>query len=149
MEIRRYRQEDSNSVKNILKLYWNDPEFIEEVEDLLDNSECLFLVVQRDDDIVGFAGSQKLPDYFKPFSKGKNPIELYVIAVTEKRTGVGLKLKTALIEEAKKSGHDEILIFSPTTHDSSWKFHDTLGFEQVGKVTPPEDGEGLVWRKEI
>lgn len=156
MQIREYQKTDLDSVVDILKLYWNDPEFLQEVIDLLedvstnDSSEKkLFLVSENEDQVVGIAGFKKLPGYLKPFSKRDNPAELYIIAVKEKRAGIGLELKAKLIEEANNFGYDEMLIFSPTTHDGSWKFHDTLNFEQVGKVTPPEDGEGLVWRRDI
>lgn len=119
MKIREYKKTDLDSVVDILKLF------------------------------VGFAGLRDLPDYLKAFSKRNKPVELYVIAVKEKRAGIGLELRSKLIEEAINLGYDEMLIFSPTTHDGSWKFHDTLSFEQVGKVTPPEDGEGLVWRRGV
>ena len=156
MKIREYQKSDLDSVVDILKLYWNDPEFIQEVKDLLtdvsnngSSGKRLFLVSEKEDQVVGFAGFKDLPDYLKPFSRGDNPAELYIIAVKEKRAGIGLELKAKLIEEANNLGYDEMLIFSPTTHDGSWKFHDTLDFEQVGKVTPPEDGDGLVWRRDI
>ncbi|HMP67229.1 MAG TPA: hypothetical protein PKA60_00565 [Candidatus Paceibacterota bacterium] len=156
MKIREYRKTDLDSIVDILKLYWNDPDFIQEVKDLLEDTNSNgfsikkhFLVSENKGQIDGFAGFKDLSDYLKPFSKGNNPTELYIIAVKEKRTGVGLELKAKLIEAANNLGYDEMLIFSPTTHDGSWKFHDTLDFEQVGKVTPPEDGEGLVWRRYI
>lgn len=156
MQIREFQKTDLDSVVDIMKLYWNDPEFIKEAKDLLEDEDSnsssrkkLFLVSEKEGRIVGFAGFQDLPDYLKPFSKRDNPVELYIIAVKERRSGIGLELKTKSIEEADKFGYDEMLIFSPTTHDDSWKFHDTLDFEQVGKVTSPEDGEGLVWRKDI
>ncbi|MEQ1561724.1 MAG: hypothetical protein ABL899_03350, partial [Nitrospira sp.] len=70
-----------------------------------------------------------------------------IIAVKYKRTGIGKILKLKLIEEVSKSGFSEIILYSPGSHNESWKFHDILGFERAGEVTPPEDDIGQVWRK--
>jgi L-amino acid N-acyltransferase YncA len=67
--------------------------------------------------------------------------------VKYKRKGIGRELKSKLIEEIKNNGFSEILLYSPNTHQESWNFHDTLGFDRVGEVTPPEDEAGHVWRK--
>lgn len=72
---------------------------------------------------------------------------MYVIASKYKRKGIGGKLKAQLIEEVRRIGFSEILLFSPNSHDESWGFHDKLGFERAGDVTPPDDEVGQVWRK--
>jgi L-amino acid N-acyltransferase YncA len=56
-------------------------------------------------------------------------------------------LKSFIISLIKEKGFSEILLYSPETHKESWKFHDTLGFERVGEVIPPDDEVGMVWRK--
>ena len=152
MVIREFKEIDRKAVEKIFALYWTDTEFLEELSTALDSytkgaNGFNFLVAEKDGEIIGIASLKKLPDYLRPYSLTNNAIELYVIASKYKRKGIGKKLKLQLIESAQKSGFDEILLFSPKTHDGSWEFHDTFDFERVGEVTPPDDDIGHVWRK--
>jgi len=153
MKTREIISSDFVALEEIFSLYWNDPEFVTELLEemgasLLDlSSNSGFLVALNNDEIVGVAGYKTLPDYLKPFSVTARPVELYVIAAKYQRQGIGLILKKAILKEAKKAGFSEILLYSPNTHSDSWDFHDTLGFERVGMVKPPEDELGQVWRK--
>lgn len=154
MHIREFEKNDQEAVEKIFALYWTDPEFLKELSDELESyiqihqhSESGFFVAEKNAEILGIVGFKKLPDYLKLFAKTSRPVEFYIIAVKNKRAGVGKILKSRLIEEAYKSGFSEILLYSPGSHNESWKFHDILGFERVGEVTPPEDDIGHVWRK--
>lgn len=154
MIIREFKEEDRQGAEEIFALYWTDPEFLQELADELrsyiekgSSKDASFLVAEEDGLIIGIAGFKKLPDYLRPYALTSNPVEFYVIAVREKRKGVGEKLKLALIEEIKKHGFSEILLYSPGSHNESWSFHDKFGFERVGEITPPEDDAGHLWRK--
>lgn len=152
MYIREFQKEDKKAVEEIFSLYWTDPEFLEELSMALDSytrkvGGFSFFVAEKNNEIIGVAGLKKVPDYLNAFALTDNPTELYVIASKYKRRGIGKKLKLQLIEKAQKSDFDEILLFSPKTHDGSWEFHDTFDFERVGEVTPPDDDTGHVWRK--
>ncbi|MBI2482324.1 MAG: GNAT family N-acetyltransferase [Candidatus Vogelbacteria bacterium] len=146
MTIREFRESDRKVAEEIFALYWTDPEFLKELSDEL-GENARFFVAEDSNEIVGIVGFKKLPDYLKPFALTNNPVEFYVIAAKYKRRGIGEKLKLKLIEEVQKAGFTEILLFSPNTHNESWNFHDKLGFERVGEVTPPEDNISQVWRK--
>ena len=156
MTIRNFEKKDENEVKAIFSLYWTDPEFLKELADELllhlndqTSKDQKFFVAEERGEVLGIAGLKKIPDYLKSFSVTTDPVELYIIAVKDKGRGIGKQLKSKLIEEAKNNGFSEILLFSPNTHNESWPFHDTLGFERVGEVIPPEDEVGQVWRKII
>lgn len=146
MTIIEFKEDYRKEVEEIFALYWTDPEFLKELSgELGENSR--FFVAEENNEIVGIVGFKKLADYLKPFALTNNPVEFYVIAAKYKGKGIGEKLKSKLIEEVQKAGFTEILLFSPNTHNESWNFHDKLGFERVGEVTPPEDEIGQVWRK--
>ncbi len=154
MTIREFQEGDQKAVEEISVLYWTDPEFLTELSSELQSysKETLkkdsgFFVATEGDEILGVVGFKKLADYLKPYALTSNPVEFYVIAVKHKRRGIGEALRLKLIEEVQKSGFTEILLYSPNSHNESWGFHDRLGFERVGEVTPPDDDIGQVWRK--
>lgn len=154
MIIRELQKIDQKAVEKIFSLYWTDPEFLKELSDELSscikkdpNKDCGFFVAEENGEILGIVGFKKLADYLKLYASTINPVEFYVVAVKYKRKGIGERLKLRLIEEVRKSGFTEILLFSPNSHDESWGFHDQMGFKRIGEVTPPEDEIGQVWQK--
>ncbi|PIR45446.1 MAG: hypothetical protein COV09_01410 [Candidatus Vogelbacteria bacterium CG10_big_fil_rev_8_21_14_0_10_50_13] len=154
MDIREFKKNDKKAIEGLFSLYWTDPEFLKELSDELQlylekgvNKDRGFWVAEEKGEILGIVGFKKLADYLRPYALTDNPVEFYIIAVKHKRQGVGTKLKLKLIDEVKNLGFSEILLFSPGSHDESWTFHDNLGFERVGEVTPPDDEIGHVWRK--
>ncbi len=154
MNIREFRENDKEVTEEIFALYWTDPEFLKELSDELQfylknpfNKDRGFFVAEENGEILGIVGFKKLANYLEPYALTNNPVEFYVIAVKNKRQGIGTKLKLKLIEEAQKLGFSEILLFSPNSHKESWGFHDELGFERVGEIIPPDDEIGQVWRK--
>jgi len=153
IKIRDYKKEDKSQVQDIFKKYWTDPEFLYELSGELDNFTDLkkhfsgFIVAEENNKIVGIAGYKETPNYLKDFAKTDSTVELYVIAVKDKRKGVGKILKSNIIVKAKENNFSEILLFSPESHKESWSFHDTHDFERLGEVIPPEDEVGQVWSK--
>ena len=147
MTIKKFTEKDRVEVENIFSKYWNDPIFLKELSDELDKNPDNFYVSKDNDEVVGVVGYRDIPDYLREFSRTENPIEFYVIASKYKRRGIGKKLKLKIIEVVKEKGFTEILLFSPGTHDESWKFHDTLDFYRMGEVVPPGDDEGYVWSR--
>ena len=154
MIIREFQEHDQKAVEEIFALYWTDPEFLKELSDELNSyiknnpkKDLSFFVAEENNEILGIVGFRKLPDHLKQYALTDNPVEFYVIAVKFKKKGVGEKLKLKLIEVVEKLGFSEIILYSPGSHDESWKFHDKFGFERVGKITPPEDAPGQLWRK--
>lgn len=153
MTIRELQKTDLERINAIFALYWTDPEFIHELssalDDYLENNtpDTKFFVSIEDEDITGIVGFRKLPDYLIPYTKTEHPIEFYIIAVKHQGRGTGEKLKLKLIEEIQNSGFTEILLYSPNSHQQSWPFHDKLGFQRIGEITPPDDDPGQLWQK--
>ncbi len=156
--IRNFQKNDLESVKEIFALYWTDPEFIEELLDKLSaytnqtkectDEKCRFFIAEKEDEIVGIAGIRNTPDYIQPHTKTNNPTELYIIAVRYKDKGIGKELGLKILEETKNIGFTEIVLYSPNSHKESWGFYNKLGFEDIGEIIAPDDGElGHVWRK--
>ena len=154
MIIRGFQESDQSAVEKIFALYWTDPEFLKELSNELQlhskktlKKDSGFFVATEGSEILGIVGFKKLANYLKPYALTSNPIEFYVIAVKYKKRGIGQALKLKLIEEVRKAGFTEIILYSPDSHNESWGFHDRLGFERVGEVTPPDDDFGQVWRE--
>jgi L-amino acid N-acyltransferase YncA len=153
IKVRDYKKEDKEQVQDIFIKYWTDPEFLEELSEELDNFTDIkkhfsgFIVAEDNNELIGIAGYKETPNYLKDFARTENSVELYVIAVKEKRKGVGKILKSHIIEKAKENNFSEILLFSPDSHNESWSFHDIFDFERLGEFTPPEDEIGQVWSK--
>src|SRR3989344_3934143 len=154
MIIREFQESDQKAVEEIFALHWTDPEFLKELSNELQlyvkkttKKDSGFFVATENSEILGIVGFRKLTDYLRPYALTNNPVEFYVIAVKYKRRSIGKTLKLKLIEEVRKFGFTEILLYSPNSHSESWCFHDKLGFEKVGEVTPPDDDIGQVWRK--
>lgn len=157
MIIRDFQKNDQKAVEEIFALYWTDPEFIKELSDALKiyinkTEECInekynFFVAEENDEVVGIAGFRNAPDYFRSYTKTNNPAELYILASKYKGRGIGKELRLKRIEEAKKFGFTEVVLYSPNSHKTSWGFHDKLGFERVGEVIAPDGYPGQVWRK--
>jgi len=157
MIIREFKKEDKVQVEIIFKMYWNDPVFQKELSAELDVSNnsitesdwSRFYVAEENKAIIGVAGFKSAPKYLKKFATTNNPIELYITAVKNKRQGIGEVLRTKRLNDAKKLGFTEALLYSPDTHKDSWAFHDTLGFVRVGTCTAPDGYPGMIWRKEL
>jgi len=145
MTVRKFEEIDRDDVENIFSKYWNDPIFLKELSNELEKHPSNFFIAEDNNEIVGVAGHRDIPAYLKEFAKTSKPVELYVIASKYKRKGIGKILKSKIVEIARENGFSEILLFSPGTHDNSWEFHDTLNFQRMGEVTPPDDDEGYVW----
>ena len=149
MEIRKFKEKDKASVEEIFSKYWNDPTFLKELSSELNENPSNFYVAEDHSEIVGIVGYKNIPDYLKKFAKTPNPVELYIIASKHIRRGIGKILKSKIVKVAKYKGFSEILLFSPRTHNNSWEFHDTLNFQRLGEVTPPNDEIGYVWSRDL
>lgn len=153
MIFKKYDQSDELEVKNIFTMYWNDPEFLDELSHALRSEDCSFYIAYDDleeKEIVGIAGTRKITNFLKDYTSTESPLELYVIASKYKEKGVGKFLCENIIEECKKMNRTEIICYSPETHNSSWVFYEKLGFIKHGVVNDPDDGyPGMLWSRII
>lgn len=156
--IRELYKEDKQPLEKIFSMYWTDDEFRKKLSRRLaqyldKDSEALdskfeYLVAEKDGEVVGVISFRKCPEKMKKFTRTSNPAEAYVLAVKYKRKGIGGALFARALEKIKDSGYTETVFYSPESHNDSWVFHDSLGFERVG---PAEvDGEaGRIWRMDF
>jgi L-amino acid N-acyltransferase YncA len=159
VNIRYFQESDFKEAKEIFALYWTDPEFLKELSEKLNifldktdggtDEQYNFSVAVENTEVVGIAGFRSAPSYLRLYTKTNNPAEMYVIAVKHKGRGIGTELRLKRIEEAKKLGFTEAVLYSPNSHSESWNFHDTLDFERVGEVIAPDGQPGQVWRKAL
>lgn len=156
MIIRDFKKGDKEEVEQIFVLYWTDPEFLKKLSNKLEmcieqtqeyiDKKYRFFVAEEKGEIVGIAGLRKAPDHMKQYATTNNPAEFYVLGVKYKGKGIGEALRLRRIEEAKKLGFTEIVLYSPNSHKDSWTFHDRLGFERVGSAIAPDGEPGMIWR---
>jgi N-acetylglutamate synthase-like GNAT family acetyltransferase len=150
MKIRNYNKKDKTAVQDIFAKYWTDKEFLDELEENLDNDKVYFYVAEKDNEIVGVAGFREALEHLRVYAETKNPAELYIIASKEKSKGTGNILAQEVIKKAKGLDFTEIECYSPETHNSSWRFYEKLGFTKYGIINDPDDGyPGMLWIKII
>lgn len=150
MNIRFYNEADKFQVQAIFSKHWTDQEFLDELTENLGDPDVSFYVAEENSGIVSVAGFRKTPPHLHILAKTKKPAELYIIASKFQNRGIGNSLGQKILEEAKCLKFTEIICYSPTTHNDSWKFYEKLGFVQHGIVNDPEDGcPGMVWVKVI
>jgi RimJ/RimL family protein N-acetyltransferase len=148
MKFRDYHKEDQFEVKNIFVQYWNDNDFLNELDRELNRGISKFYVVKKDHEIIGVAGVREIPRYLKRYATTQRPVELYIIASKYQNNGIGKFLGEKIIEETKNLRFTEILCYSPETHSNSWKFYEKLGFTKEGIINDPDDGyPGMLWKK--
>lgn len=152
MLVRNLEPSDQKSVNEIFRLYWNDHEFIEEIEEKINsflkgNKKVGFYIVEKEGEIVGIGGFRSVEDYLGEYAKTKKPAELYILASKYKRQGIGKILGEKMLEEIEKLGFSEILCYSPETHADSWIFYDKLGLKRHGIIKDPDSYPGMLWLK--
>lgn len=148
MQIIKYNNNYKKEVEDIFKTYFDDPEFLQELDDGLINIKYSFYLILENGEVLGVAGIRGVNNFLSDYVLTSNPAELYIIASKYKGKGVGSKLLNYVIEECNKINYTELICYSPETHDSSWKFYQSNGFIKCGIVNDPDDGcPGMVWRR--
>ena len=150
MIIREFQKSDQKAVAEIIALYWTDNEFINELAEELKAKVCKFYVAEKNSKVVGIAGLREAPTHLRNHADTSEPAELYIIASKYQNQGIGNFIGQKIVGEAKKLGFAEILVYSPETHISSWKFYEKLGFKKHGIIKDPDDGyPGMLWKKKL
>ncbi|MDQ5957166.1 MAG: putative acetyltransferase [Patescibacteria group bacterium] len=148
MQVINYSPASKSQVEDIFRIYWTDEEFLNELSDNLESSDCNFYIALNIDEVVGVVGVRKVKNFLLDHTNTDNPCELYIIASKSKNKGVGSALLQHIINECKRMYYTELICYSPETHDSSWRFYEKNGFVSLGIVNDPDDGyPGMVWRR--
>lgn len=96
------------------------------------NNNILFLIAEIDNDPIGYV---KLSwDQRGDYLTGTNPIRLERLYLLDQCIGKGLGgiLMTAIIDEARRRGHDTIWLGVWEHNERAIKFYDKWGFKKVG-----------------
>ncbi len=145
-----YNKVYEKEVQEIFKLYWNDPEFLQELDEALESESCKFYIIKNDAEVLGVAGIRKADNFLKDYTSTNNPVELYIIASKNKGKGIGNILLKHIVNECKRENYTEIICYSPETHNGSWRFYEKNGFIKYGIVNDPDDGcPGMVYIHKI
>lgn len=158
MVIRPLEKKDIPEVENIFDLYWKD-DFRENLSKKLvgyteNASEIVeqgfkYFVADDNAEVIGVLGFRNVPSRMREFVTTNNSVELYILAVKNKKGGIGKKLVEKCINEAKEMGRTEVVLYSGETHSESWGFYDHLDFKRVGPATAPNGEQGQIWRMQL
>ncbi|MEK6741685.1 MAG: GNAT family N-acetyltransferase [Nanoarchaeota archaeon] len=156
--VRELKKQDVGEVESILGLYWSGnlkERFIKRLRDFADQTpesieqRYRYLVAEESENVRGVVVFRNAPDSMKQYTTAMNPVELYIIAVRNKGQGVGSVLRTRGIEEMKRMGYTEAVLYSAENHRDSWNFHDNSDFRRAGQAVAPNGESGLIWRMSL
>jgi len=156
--IRELKRKDVEAVKEILGLYWSGElkeHFIKRMMDFLDKTlesveqKYKYFVAVDKDEVVGLAVSRKAPPHMKQYTHSDNPVEFYIMASKYRSRGIGTALRAKRLEEAKKDGYTEAVLYSADSHKDSWDFHDHSDFNRVAQAKAPNGETGYVWSLDL
>ena len=91
---------------------------------LADDNTIVFVVCKEDEALVGMASMAT----YKVVSGHKGMVEDVVVDPAHRGKGIGRQLMQKLLEEGKKQGLDEILLFSGHHRTAAISLYQSLGF---------------------
>lgn len=94
-------------------------------EILVPQNNVIFVICKIDDAIVGTA----LLSTYKVISGYRGMVDDVVVDATQRGKGIGRKLMEKLLEEGKKIGLDEILLFTGHHRAPAIGLYTSMGFE--------------------
>lgn len=156
MILRDFQKQDQEAVERIFDLYWRGGPFREHLTNKIEKyfsndleltkQKFKFFVAEENGEIVGIAGMRTAPENMRQYSTTPNVAEFYVLAVKYKGKNIGDSLVNKRIEEAKKEGYTEVVIFSGESHKDAWGFHDKY-YSRAGQGIAPNGELGFIWRR--
>ena len=151
MEIRRYRPRDADAVRrlndDVLRDAGTDPADIPHPDDVEDvrgayiDTGGEFLVVRRDNAVVGMGGLR--------VDGSEGELFRMRVAVDRQGEGIGTALLGALESAARERGVDSLSAWTAQRQSAAVAFYPTHGYEQVETATREPDYTLLHFRKEL
>lgn len=124
IDIRLMRENDLEEVMPIERQLFSSPWSEESYKNALKNSGTIFLVVEDEDEIIGYAGSY--------YSVGQADVATIGVVKDRQREGIAQQLLEALLDELRNKMTDTVFL---EVRESNWaaiKLYRKFDFELVG-----------------
>lgn len=153
--IRKLQEHDVRQVEEIFSLYWADgalrKKFSDKLASFVNNElkaieqNLLYFVAEQNGEILGSLGFRKAPEPMLLFSTINNVAELYILAVKNRGMGVGRALIEKMLDESRKLGYTEIVLFNSDLHNEARGFYERLHFKRLGPIIASNGDPGEIW----
>lgn len=144
--IRKAAIEDGEAVYEVEKDCFSVPWSMESIlSDLEDEERALYLVVEKDDEVIGYGGAWLVAD--------EGQITNIAIKRAYRRQGFGAMMTRKLVKEIFKAGMNEIFLEVRTSNMPALSLYRRLGFTVKGVrkayyIDPVEDAYIMSLQKE-
>lgn len=142
--IRRMQHTDIPGAAELERLYFSMPWSRKQLTESLENPAYLFLVMEENDKIAGYAGLLRIMD--------EGDVTNIVIEESYRGRGLGRKLTAALLEEGQKCGIREFTLEVRVSNLPAIHIYESLGFTKEGLrrnfYEKPSEDAGIMWKRD-
>lgn len=142
--IRRMHEADLPGAAELERRYFSMPWSEKQLQESLGNPDYLFLVLEREEKVAGYAGLIQAAD--------EGDITNVVLAEEYRGMGLGKALLEALLEEGQNRGIREFTLEVRVSNTPAVHVYEALGFVKEGirkrfYEKPPEDA-WIMWKRD-
>lgn len=142
--IRRMKESDLSAAAGLEARYFSVPWSEKSLKESLESSSYLFLVMQVQGEVVGYAG------LFRTLDEGN--ITNIVLEESCRGRGLGRELTEALLEEGRKCGMRAFTLEVRVSNKAAIQMYESMGFVQEGVrrrfYEKPEEDALIMWKRE-
>ena len=142
--IRRMRETDLSGAAELESRYFSMPWSRKQLQESLENPDYLFLVLETDGKIAGYAGLVQVMD--------EGDITNVVLAEESRGMGLGKALVRALLEEGQKRGIREFTLEVRVSNTCAIHVYEELGFVKEGIrkrfYEKPSEDAWIMWKRD-
>lgn len=142
--IRRMRETDLSGAAELERRYFSMPWSRKQLQESLENLDYLFLVLETDGKIAGYAGLLQVMD--------EGDITNVVLAEESRGMGLGKALVRALLEEGRKRGIREFTLEVRASNTCAIHVYEALGFVKEGIrkrfYEKPSEDAWIMWKRD-
>lgn len=142
--IRRMRETDLSGAAELERQYFSIPWSKKQLQESLENPDYLFLVLETDGEIAGYAGLVQVMD--------EGDITNVVLAEESRGMGLGKALVRALMKEGQKRGIREFTLEVRASNTCAIHVYEELGFVKEGIrkrfYEKPSEDAWIMWKRD-
>ena len=142
--IRRMQQADLAGAAELERRYFSMPWSQKQLQESLENPDYLFLVLEREGKVAGYAGLIQAAE--------EGDITNVVLAEECRGAGLGKALVAALLEEGEKRGIREFTLEVRVSNTLAVHVYEVLGFVKEGIrkrfYEKPSEDAWIMWRRD-